>query len=130
MSIAETEILLQFYTLKIKKMQATTQTHPISDFKSLESLYKRPIETISSKGPEEKDYLFLASFCVSFSYAQFESVSAAIIDDLHSLSPQNVNTRSKQNPKSCDEDTLEYARLKGTTFNALSVFDGFSLGQY
>lgn len=43
-------------------MSTNTQIDPVTDFQNLEFGYKTAIETISTEGPQEKDYLFLANF--------------------------------------------------------------------
>ena len=79
--------------------------------------------------------LFTSSFliCLSvLSHAQLQGISKRLINDLpvYSAYHPDLKLKSAQTPKSCDEDTLEYARYKGTAFTGIGVFNGYSLGQY
>ncbi len=64
--------------------------------------------------------------------AQFKSVQKIITDDFQVLSNNisNLKNKSASNPINCGEDTLEYARYKGTAFQAISISNGYALGQY
>ncbi len=71
--------------------------------------------------------------CITFlSFAQLQGVSKTLINDLpiYTASNPDLKMKSAQAPKSCDEDTLEYGRYKGTAFTGIGVFSGYALGQY
>lgn len=81
-----------------------------------------------------KKYLLLtACFIVQYAAsAQFQVLPVSIKDNLTkpSVSFDNLKSKSAAQPKSCDEDTLEYARYKASSFQAISISSGFALGQY
>jgi len=68
----------------------------------------------------------------SVATAQLQSVSKTLINDLpvYQAYHPNLKMKSAQAPKSCDEDTLEYARYKGTAYTGIGIFNGYALGQY
>ena len=74
-------------------------------------------------------FLLLSYF---FSSAQLQAVPNKLINDLpvYQAHHPDLKMKSAQTPKSCDEDTLEYGRYKGTAYTGIGVFDGYSLGQY
>jgi hypothetical protein len=74
----------------------------------------------------------LALSITSLSFAQLQSVSLKITDDMPKYSAQNPYAKNKSatNPKSCTEDTIEYARYKGTGFQGIGISTGYALGQY
>lgn len=73
--------------------------------------------------------LFLT--CSFQAFAQLQSVNLPIIDDLprHTFHPTS-KTKFASTPIKCGEDTLEYARYKGSGFQGIAVSDGYALGQY
>ena len=73
-------------------------------------------------------FLLLSYF---FSSAQLQAVPNKLINDLpvYQAHHPDLKMKSAQTPKSCDEDTLEYGRYKGTAYTGIGVFDGYSLGQ-
>lgn len=78
---------------------------------------------------------FTTSFLI-FSYfglfAQLEAVPNILINNLPTYQAYHpdLKMKSAQTPKSCDEDTLEYGRYKGTAYTGIGVFNGYALGQY
>ena len=81
-----------------------------------------------------KKTLLLISFllCSTFGFSQLHSPNAVIIDNLAKYT-HNINSgsnKSAANPKDCDNDTIEYARLKGSAYQVVSISQGYALGQY
>ena len=81
-----------------------------------------------------KKYLLLTAYLLiqHATFAQFQVIPVSITDNLTkpSISFDNLKNKSSTQPKSCDEDTLEYARYKASSFQAISISSGFALGQY
>jgi hypothetical protein len=81
-----------------------------------------------------KKYLLLTAYLLiqHATFAQFQVIPVSITDNLTkpSISFDNLKNKSSTQPKSCDEDTLEYARYKASSFQAISISNGFALGQY
>ena len=81
-----------------------------------------------------KKYILLhACFIIQYAaFAQFQVLPVSIKDNLTkpSVSFDNLKSKSASQPKTCDEDTLEYARYKASSFQAISISSGFALGQY
>jgi hypothetical protein len=73
--------------------------------------------------------LFLT--CSYGAIAQLQSIDFPIKDNLprYTHHPQ-AKTKYASSPVKCGEDTLEYARYKGSAFQAIAVSDGYALGQY
>ena len=71
-------------------------------------------------------------FLFNNSFGQLEAVPSSLVDDLPQPSTSLVGLKMKSaaNPKTCSEDTLEYARYKASGFQAIAISDGFALGQY
>ena len=63
-----------------------------------------------------KKYLLLTAYLIiqHATFAQFQVIPVSITDNLTkpSISFDNLKNKSSTQPKSCDEDTLEYARYK------------------
>ncbi len=79
-----------------------------------------------------KNLLFFLTFLFTAinTFAQLNSTGHRIIDNHSKLTYQfNSSKRSVQNPTSCDRDTVEYGRYKGTGFFTVSVSKGRGLGQ-
>ena len=81
-----------------------------------------------------KKYILLSAYLIiqQATFAQFQVIPVNITDNLTkpSITFDNLKSKSSAQPKSCDEDTLEYARYKASSFQAISISDGFALGQY
>lgn len=67
-----------------------------------------------------------------FTFAQLTDVGVSIPDQGYNFSTTAYAYKNASNPKSCGFDTLKYGYYKGfgATYTALSVYDGYSVGQY
>lgn len=67
-----------------------------------------------------------------FVSAQLTDVGVSIADKGYNFSTAQHSYKNASNPKSCGTDTLKYAYYKGfgATYSALSVSDGYAVGQY
>lgn len=75
--------------------------------------------------------LLLFGFTFLFSLmanAQFQTTGVKLVDDISW--PSNQSRRSLQNPKTCNQDTVDYTRFKVTAYNSISIRTGSSLGQF
>ncbi|NNJ56663.1 MAG: hypothetical protein HKP14_11035, partial [Bacteroidia bacterium] len=76
--------------------------------------------------------LFSFILCYTFGFSQLHSPNVTIIDNLSKYT-QNIHSgrnKSAANPKNCENDTVEYARLKGSQYQVVSISSGYALGQY
>ena len=77
-------------------------------------------------------FSFSAFFLFIFSsVGQLVELKHTFVDDLTRFTPtDHLKMKSSTKQVTCGEDTLEYARYKGTGFQAIAVSNGFALGQY
>ncbi len=77
-------------------------------------------------------HYFLTLFFIIFSlvaYSQHTEVKGKITDDLPQYNTQKHYKKSAAKPKTCGNDTVEYARRKASAYNSISMRKNYSLGQ-
>ncbi len=78
-----------------------------------------------------KNYLFglVLLFLSPLGFSQHTEVKGKITDDLPQYNTQKFYKKSAAKPKTCGNDTVEYARRKASAYNSISMRKNYSLGQ-
>lgn len=72
-------------------------------------------------------FLLFSSAIATF--GQLTQIKARIIDDTRKQDDPRLGKKSATNPKTCEMDTVDYARAKVTAFNSIAMRKNYSLGQ-